>query len=88
MNGHVCPNGHDFPQTVAVRCAECDAQVACVPFAAFAELLRAADGEALYADELEDRIDQARLLGAKWLRSSEHDVRMMGADLLQVLDAD
>jgi len=33
MSEFECPNGHPFPRVVEVKCAECDASVACEPVA-------------------------------------------------------
>lgn len=35
-----------------------------------------------------DRLMEARLLAELWRRSSDPNVRIMGADLLQVIDGD
>lgn len=36
---------------------------------------------------IEDTMEQVRLLAEKWLRSSDSNERMMGADLKQVVSA-
>lgn len=78
---YVCPNGHEFPTAVAVPCEECGASVACVPVAKAAEDFRA-------MEEFERLLREGVLLSELWRRSTDPEVRRMGADLLQVLDPD
>lgn len=53
--GYECPNGHDFPSVVAVRCEKCGAEVACEP---------ASRGMALHASRAElDACRREELIG-------------------------
>lgn len=51
-SSYVCPNGHDFPATVAVPCGECNATVTCEP---------ASRGMALHAEVERLRAEVAHL---------------------------
>lgn len=69
--------------TEEVRCPTCGARV---------EVVTNGEGDSSYRsiadEELQAKLEavsDARLIAQRWLRSSDRDVRMMGADLLQVL---
>jgi len=68
---YVCPNGHAFPEFVAVecKCEECDAQVACVPSAVVIDLHTTIVDMRKAGDNLARRLSNAP--GIDVMRSSD-----------------
>lgn len=75
----VCPNGHEFPSALAIKCEQCDARVVCIPH-----------NEGLRLHELlsasESTIGEVVLYARKLTLSSNKELRMAGADILDIIE--
>ena len=74
----VCPNGHEFPRAVSVKCEECEANVVCIPHAAGIEL-----AQIVSAQEL--TIGEVVLYAKKLTLDRDKNLKTVGADILDIV---
>lgn len=84
---YVCPNGHAFPDAVAVRCGECDATVVCEPasrgMALHAEIERLCSGLPAEVERLRGKVDDSLAAAERATDLAER----YGAAILAIGDA-